>query len=172
MRAEKELLLEEVKDKIEESEGFLIASYKNFNAPKARALRDLVAEANADFEVVRKRVFVKAAEAAGIRLSANDYDGHIGVIFVKEDVTKVTKLAIKYSEENERTIQILGGRIDGQVCSAEDVEAIAKLPSMNEMRAELLGLFEAPMAQTLAALEAVMTSVPYCLEEKAKKSSE
>lgn len=172
MRDEKQLLLDEVKEKIEGSEAFIIASYQNFTSDKARAFRALVAKANGDFEVVRKRVFVKAAEAVGIKLNADDYSGHIGVIFAKEDATKITKIAVKYSEDNEKAIQVIGGHIDGQVCSAEEMEAIAKLPSLNEMRSELLGLFEAPLSQTLAVIEAIMTAVPYCLEEKAKKSSE
>lgn len=172
MRAEKQLLLDEVKEKIEESNGFIIARYQAFTAVKAREFRDLVAKANADFEIVRKRVFVKAAESVGIKLNTSDYKGHIGVIFAKDDALKVSKLTVKYSEENGKAIEVLGGQIDGQICSAQDVEAIAKLPSLNELRAELLGLFEAPMSQTLAVLEAALTSVPYCLEEKAKKSSE
>lgn len=172
MRDEKQLLLDEVKEKIEGSKGFIIASYQNFTSDKARAFRSMVAEANCDFEIVRKRVFVKAAEAVGIKLNAEDYKGHIGVIFAHEDAAKITKIAVKYSEDTEKVIELVGGHIDGQICTAEDVEAIAKLPGMDEMRAEFLGLFEAPMSQTLAVLEAVMTSVPYCLEEKAKKSSE
>jgi len=172
MRNEKQLLLDEVKEKIEGSKGFIIARYRDFTAGKARSFRDLVAQASGDFEIVRKRVFVKAAEAAGIKLTVADYKGHIGVIFANEDTTKVSKLAVKYSEENDKAIEVVGGHIDGIVCTGEEIEAIAKLPSLEELRAELLGLFEAPMAQTLAAINAVLTSVPCCLEEKAKKSQE
>ncbi len=171
MRKDKQLLLDEVKDKIEGSNGFIVIRYQ-FDAVKARRFRDLVSEANADFEVGRKRVIVKAAEERGIKFNVEDFSGHIGVIFANEDASKVSKFAFKYSEENEKEIEVLGGHIDGQICSAQDVEAIAKLPGLNELRSQFLGLLEAPMSQTLATIEAVLTSVPYCLEEKAKKSSE
>lgn len=172
MRDEKQLLLDEIKEKIEGSSGFIVASYQNFTSAKAREFRNLIAEANADFEIVPKRVFVKAAEKLGILLNADDFKGHIGVLFTQDDAAKISKLTVKYSESSENAIEIVGGHIDGQICSAEDVIAIAKLPGMNEMRSEFLGLLEAPMSQTLATLEAIMTSVPYCLEEKAKKSSD
>lgn len=166
MRHEKQFLLDEILDKIHSSKGFLILRYA-FSAHKAREFRDLLAKEKGELEVVRKRVFFKAVEKAGITLHSNPFDGHIGVIFF-EDPLAVSKATIKYSEDNEKAIEVLAGHIEGASCSAEEVEALAKLPSLPEMRAQFLGLLEAPMAQTLAVFEAVMTSVPYCLEEKAK----
>ena len=64
---------------------------------------------------------------------------------------------------------MLGGLIEGAICSAEYVEAIAKLPGIQEMRAQFLGLLEAPMAQTARAFHAILASILYCLEEKCKK---
>jgi len=171
MRAEKQLLLGEIQEKLQGSKGFIIAKYQALTAVKARELRRLISSANADFEVVRKRVFVKAAESAGIKLDVTDFKGHVGVIFA-DDPTAISKLAVKYSEENEKSIELLGGHVDGEVCSAEDILAIAKLPGINEMRAEMLGLFEAPLSQMLTLFDAVLTSVPFCLEEKQKKSEE
>ena len=55
------------------------------------------------------------------------------------------------------------------MCTAADVEAIAKLPNLNEMRAQFLGLLEAPMAQNAQVVHAVLASVLYCLEEKGKQ---
>jgi large subunit ribosomal protein L10 len=49
------------------------------------------------------------------------------------------------------------------------VELISKLPTLLEMRAQFLGLLEAPMTQTLGTIQAMLTSVIYCLDNKAKK---
>lgn len=169
MRAEKQLLLDEVKEKIEGSQGFIVASYQQLTAAKARAFRDSVAEVGGEFEVVRKRVFIKAAEAAGIQFDEQALGGHIGIIFAAEDVTKVAKTTVKYGDDNEKTVAVLGGQIEGEICTAEEVEAIAKLPSLQELRAQILGLFEAPMAQTVGTLQAALASILYCIEEKSKK---
>lgn len=169
MRQEKQLLLDEIKEKIEESKGFVALNYRNFTAARAREFRDRMAEVGGEFEVVRKRVFIKAAESVGIQIDAKSLTGHVGIVFAQEEATPVVKRAVKFGEDNEQAVIVLGGHIEGAVCTAEDVEAIAKLPNLQELRAQFLGLLEAPMAQTAQALQAVLTSVLYCLEEKGKK---
>lgn len=169
MREEKQLLLDEIKQKIEESKGFVIAGYKNFSAARSREFRDKMAEVGGEFEIVKKRVFIKAAETIGLKLNICDYEGHIGIVFAHQDVVSLAKNAVKFSEDNDKAVMLLGGQIDGALCNAEDVEAIAKLPGINELRAQFLGLLEAPMAQTIGAVQAVLTSILYCLEEKSKK---
>ena len=54
---------------------------------------------------------------------------------------------------------------------AADVEKLSKLPGKDEMRAQLLATFEAPMAQTVAVMQSALCCVLYCLENKAKKES-
>jgi large subunit ribosomal protein L10 len=57
------------------------------------------------------------------------------------------------------------------MCSASDVEQISKLPGKDEMRSQFLGTLEAPLAQTLSVLEALLTSVMYCLENKSQANN-
>jgi large subunit ribosomal protein L10 len=169
MREEKQLLLDEIKEKIEGSKGFVALNYQNFTSARAREFRDRMAEVGGEFEVVRKRVFIKAAESVGIQIDAKTLQGHVGIVFAHEDTTPVIKGSVKFGEDNDKAVTVLGGHIDGAVCTAEDVEAIAKLPNLQEMRAQLLAILEAPMAQTARVLHAVLASVLYCLEEKGNK---
>lgn len=169
MRAEKQLLLNEIKSKLENSNSFVVTKYNNLSANGSHSFRKSVAQVGAEFEVVKKRVFVKAAESLGIILDVKDLEGHVGVVFSKADPIEATKAVFKYSGDNNKVVQVIGARLDGQLYKAADVEKLSKLPSKNEMRAELLGLLEAPMSQTLAVMEALISSVVYCLDNKAKK---
>ena len=169
MREEKQLLLDEITDKINDSTGFIVANYQEFTSARAREFRDAITEAGGDFEVVRKRVFLKAAETLGLKFELSQLNGHIGLIFANEDSTRLAKGAVKYSEDNSDCINVLGGKIDDQQCSAEDIIALAKLPSIDELRAQIVGLLAAPMGQTVAVLQSVLTSVLYCMEEKSKQ---
>ncbi len=168
MREEKQLLLDEVKEKIEESTGFVVACYKGLNAIRVREFRDHISEAKGEFEVVRKRIFVKAAKEAGIDFDPSLLEGHIGVIFAKEDALLVLKAALKHGEE---TIRFLGGRIDGEVCTAEEIEAIAKLPALPELRAQVVGLIQTVLAGPVTVMQAALTGVLCCIDEKAKKEN-
>ncbi len=55
-------------------------------------------------------------------------DGHIGVVFADEDPIQTTKTIFKFKSENEEVLEIIGGRFEGKLYSAKDVEAISKLP--------------------------------------------
>lgn len=169
MRAEKELLKNEIKDKIERFESFVIMKYDKFTANTANDFRRVVGKIGGDVEVVRKRVLLKAAEDAGVQLDHSSLEGHIGLVFFSNDPIESTKAVIKFSQERQQVIQVIGGRFDGQLYSGTDVERLSTLPGKDEMRAQLLSVFEAPLSQTLAVIEALLTSVPYCLDNKCKQ---
>ncbi len=172
MRPEKELLLNEIKAKIDGSAAFVLASYSKMTPNLAAAFRSNIGKTGGSFEVVKKRVFLKAAEKAGFSLDRANLEGHVGVVFTPEDPVSTTKCVYDFRKENKGMLEVLGGRFEGAICSAQDIELISNLPSQDEMRAQLLGLFEAPMSQTLAVVDALLTSVIYCLDNKAAESEE
>lgn len=169
MRKEKQLLLDEVKNQISQFDSFVIMRYLGLSANKANEFRREVAKGGGSVEIVRKRVLIKAAEAAGIVLDLATLPGHIGLVFAGKDPVETTKLVFKFSQENEKTIEVIGGRFEGQLYGADKVEMLSKLPGKDGMRALLLATLEAPMAQVLAVMEALLTSVVYCLDNKSKQ---
>jgi large subunit ribosomal protein L10 len=172
MRPEKDLLKQEIKNKIQNFQSFLIMQYNALNANAANEFRRNIGKGGGEVEIVRKRVLMKAAEDAGLELNLADLPGHIGIVFFGQDPIESTKTVIQFGKEKENTIKVLGGRFDGQMYSGEDVERLSTLPGKDEMRAQLLSVFEAPLSQTLAVIEALLTSVPYCLENKTKENAE
>jgi large subunit ribosomal protein L10 len=170
MRPEKSLLLNEIKEKIDNSKAIVLASYKKMSPNLSADFRTNIAKTGGSFEIVKKRMLMKAAEKAGFSLDRSGLQGHIGVIFAEQDPVQTAKYVYKFRKDNEEIFEVIGGRFEGQICSAKDVELISQLPGQDEMRAQLLGLFEAPMSQTLAVVEALLCSVVYCLENKASGS--
>jgi large subunit ribosomal protein L10 len=171
MRPEKQLLLNEIKDKIAGSKAIVIASYKRLEPNAASMFRTNLAKTGGGLEVVKKRVLIKAAQDAGVALDPAQLQGHIAVVFANEDPVQTTKAIFQFSKENEEVLEVLGGRFEGAVCSAQDVEQISKLPSKDEMRSQFLGTLEAPLSQTLSVIEALLTSVMHCLENKSGQTS-
>lgn len=169
MRQDKQLLLDEVKGQIDNSGTFVIMSYSKLNANSANSFRRGVQKLGGGVEVVRKRVLMKAAEAAGVQLNLADMPGHIGLVFARQaDPITVTKYVFDFSKSEGDALAVVGGRFEGKLYSGADVEKLSKLPSKDEMRAQFLSVLEAPMSQTLAVMEAVMSSVIYCLDNKVK----
>ena len=167
MRQEKTLLLDEIKDKIDGSSAIVLTNYKALNPNLAADFRTNLSKSGGSFEVVKKRILMKAAEKSGISLDRSQLQGHIGVIFAEQDPVQTTKYLYEFSKKNNEIFQVLGGRFEGKLCTAQDVEIISRLPGQDEMRSQLLGLFEAPMSQTLSVIDALLCSVVHCLENKA-----
>lgn len=169
MRPEKQLLLDEVKDQIDEYGDFAIFQYAGVDANKMTDFRSDVAKIGGEVQMIRKRILIKAAAAAGVELDLTTLPGHIGLVFSGNDAVEMTKVVFEFSKDSKKALSVLGGRVDGQLYNAADVETLSKLPSMDVMRAQLLGLFEAPMSQVVSVIDTLLTSVPYCLENKCKK---
>lgn len=169
MRQEKQFLLDEIKGQIEERQAFVILSYSGLKANAANEFREGVAQLGGEIEMVPKRVLLKGADELGVSLKREDLPGHIGLVFSGEDALEMTKYVIKYSKESEKAVEVIGGRFDGQLYSAADVEKLSKLPSMDEMRAQFLATLQAPLGHTLSTMQAILASVVYCLDNNAKK---
>ncbi|MEI8300107.1 MAG: 50S ribosomal protein L10 [Chlamydiota bacterium] len=170
MRHEKHYLLDEIKENIDDSDLMMVMSYQQLDANKTADFRKEIHQVGGSLLVVKKRVFLKAAEKAGFPLKLENLQGHIGLVFSGKEAVSTTKAIYKFCKGNEKSLEVLGGHFQKKLCSAKDFEKISKLPSLDQMRSELLGTLEAPMAQTLAVVNALLTSVVYCLEGKINQS--
>ncbi len=167
MRKEKQLLLNEIKQKIDESAAMIVTGYTSLPPNTSWKLRDLLGKQGSVFEIVRKRVFLKAAELAGIQFDGTLFNGHVGVVFINQsDAMEPAKTVTKFSDENGALVRILCGQLEGKLVSGVDLVALSKLPDIHGMRAILLGLLTAPMSQMLSVLEAVTAEPSSVLEQK------
>lgn len=171
MRHEKQFLLDEVKELMDKYGDFTVFEYSKITANAMGGFRNSIVKLGGEVQVIRKRILSKAAESAGVKLNLQELPGHIGLAFAGRDAIETTKAVFQFSKEAELALKVVGGRFDGKLYNAQDVETLSKLPDKNGMRSELLGLFEAPMSQTLAVINAILTAVPCCLENKSKKES-
>lgn len=171
MRPEKQLLVDEIKDNIQKfGPSFIVTQYNSLTAGLANDFRRDISEKGGGFTVVKKRVFAKAADSLGVNWDADQLAGHIAIVHVGEDAIGATKAFCSFNKDNGELFSILGGFIEGQQCSSEEVVALSKLPGKDEMRAQLLALLQAPMAQTVATMDAIVASIVYCIDNKLKQS--
>lgn len=171
MRPEKKLLLDEIKDKIESSNAMIITKYQSVEPNASWEFRSSLQKLDSEFEIVKKRIFLKAANECGIEVSLDALPGNIGVVFLGENTIDATKAFYKFSTDNNDLFEVLLGRFEKKIYSPKEVKQLSKLPSMDEIRAQFIGLLQAPMSQTLSVMESLLTSVIYCLDNKAKESA-
>ena len=169
MKKEKQYLLDEIKGQLGQSGSYIIAQYSALDANKTNDLRRTLAKSGGRFEVIKKRVFVKAAHDLGVSFDEKTLCGHIGIIMTQTDPLDVTKAILRYSEENENSLALLGGFIEGQALGAHDIQRFASLPNKSEMRSQFLGLMEAPMSEMLSVVQSLLTSVMFCMDNHSSK---
>lgn len=168
MRDDKQLLLDELKEKIEGAPGIIVTKFDKLNAKATQELRRSIKKTGGDCEVVKKRVFAKAIDAVELGIDPTILDGHVAIMFSGHDAIETTKAVFDFAKEKKDNLFITGGLIDGIFYSGSEMEKLSKLPGQNEMRSQFVGLLQAPLAKFLAVQQAVMTSVIFCLKNKAE----
>lgn len=171
MRAEKQFLLDEIEEKIEDFESFIVAKYEKLTAADTRTFRREMAKLGSEYEVVRKRIFLKAAEKKGIEIDPGLLEGHIGVVFSKEEPMETAKAIVDFGKECGGSFEMVAGHVEGKVCDSAEMKQLASMPSKDQLRAQLLALLQAPMAQSVGLMNALLTSLVTCMDNKAKKDS-
>lgn len=155
MRKEKPLLLEGIKDLIDASKAMIVTRYEKLEPNVSWQFRDALAKKGSSFEVVPKRVFLKAVTLAGVKIDESLLKGHVGIVFINQpDAMAPAKVVFEFSESNGQIFEVLCGSIDGKILPGQEIEMLSKLPGMDDMRAIMLGMFTAPMAQVLSVMEA------------------
>lgn len=171
MRPEKKLLMRDLVGRLNRHSSFVVADYQGMSAHTAVSFRRELREADGEFAVVRKRLFLKALEGFDIHLKTSDLQGHIGVVFALKDPLNVLKKAFAFASSQAPSVRFLISRFEGEILPSEQTEALSKLPGKSEMRSELLALLIAPIAQFLGATNALLCSLPRCLEKRGESQA-
>jgi large subunit ribosomal protein L10 len=144
-RAEKRELVASLNQVFASTGVVVVAHYSGLTVAQMSALRRQMKQAGASLKVAKNRL-------AKIALEGTDV-GHIGpllkgptVLAFSADPVAAPKVASDFAKGNERFV-ILGGAMGKTVLDPEGVKALATLPSLDELRAKLVGLIQAPAAK-------------------------
>lgn len=170
MREDKKLLLNEINERLEGSTALLFTRYNSLGPNLSAKFRKQLNSAGGSYYILKKSLLMKAIKEKGLDVSKKMLQGHIGVVIAYDDPISTAKAFYQFANSNASVFEVVGGQFEGQLLSSAEVKRLSELPSKDEMRAQLLGLFEAPMAQTLSVMEALLTSVMHALENKSKAS--
>ena len=150
-RTQKEELVGELKAKMADASLVVVTRQVGLTVAEVTELRCQMRSAGADFKVYKNtlaEIAVKETDASGLVEYLN---GPTALAFSQDPLT-AAKVAVKYAKGNEK-LEVLGGYMDGKVLSASDVKALSALPSLDELRAKLVGLISAPATKIAMVLK-------------------
>lgn len=144
-RDEKKQLLDELHGLIDGSEVVVISHYKGLTVAEVSELRDAVRKAGAGFRVTKNRITKLALKGTKFEGLTDLFKGPTAIAFASDPVS-ACKACVNFAKDNEKLV-IIGGALSTGALTIDDIKRLATIPSLDELRAKIIGLLQAPGAQ-------------------------
>ena len=144
-REEKADLLSELNELFNGAEVIVVSHYKGLTVKEVSELRDNIRKVGAGFRVTKNRITRLALKGTNFENLADLFKGPTAIAFASDPVS-ACKACVEFAKTNEKLI-IVGGAMGTGVLSTDEINKLASIPSMDELRAKIIGLLQAPGAQ-------------------------
>jgi large subunit ribosomal protein L10 len=168
MRAEKQIISSEYVKRLNASPFFIVVDYRGLKVGPITELRKRLIKAGAEMHVVKNSLFRLAAKEAGVVDLGPALVGQLAVVTGPKDVSAAAKAIKTFAAEFTKP-KIKFGYLKNQRLEAADVMALADLPSIEVMRARLLGVFSAPATKLAVLLSTPATQLVRVLKGRQDK---
>jgi large subunit ribosomal protein L10 len=166
-RNQKTDLVNSLHDTFEGAASVVIVHCIGLTVAESTDLRNKMRNENCNFKVTKNRI-------ARIALKDTKYQ-HMDTMFKgptaigsSKDPVMAAKILVDFAKENEKLV-IIGGGLEEKSLSKTDVEALAKLPSLTDLRGKLVGLLQAPASKILRLLMEPASQVLRTISQKSKQ---
>jgi large subunit ribosomal protein L10 len=146
----------------------IVARYTGMTVAEMSKLRSQMRAAGASFKVAKNRLAKRALEGTGAEGVTSLFTGPTGLA-ISADPIAAPKAAYNYAKENAKFV-ILGGAMGKTVLDVKGVETLATLPSLDQLRAKLIGLIQAPATKIAGVLQAPAGQLARVFAAYARKS--
>jgi large subunit ribosomal protein L10 len=167
MRPEKKYLVEEVSTHLEKSDYVYLADYSRITVEEIAELRGQLAEHDAEFHVVKNTIFNVAAGRKELPDVSEHLSGQTAIIVGGNNPSGVAKVLGEFFKKKEK-VDVKVGILNDKALDKAQVEALAKLPGLEALRAQLLGLLNQPGTSLVRVLNAVPQSFVNVLQAKVR----
>lgn len=150
----KKSVVSEIADKLNSAATVVVVDYRGLSVGQVTELRKNLRDQGIEFKVYKNSMSRRATEAAGLEGLNEHLTGPNAIAFSNEDVVAPAKILNDFAKANEQ-LEIKAGVIEGAVATAEDIKALAELPSRDGLLSMLLSVLQAPMRNFALATKAV-----------------
>ena len=150
-RDQKAAVIEEVAGQIQEADAVFAVDYRGISVPQAAELRTRLRDADASFRIVKNTLTERAADQAGAEGLKELLEGPTAMTFVRGDAAAAAK-ALRDFRRATQLLEFKGGWMNGAKLSADEIDAIAQLPSREVLYGRLVGMVAYPLNGLAGAL--------------------
>ena len=150
----KKVVVQTIADKFSAAASVVVVDYRGLNVAQLTELRKQLREAGVEFKVYKNSMTRRATEMQGLEAINEHFTGPNAIAFSNEDVVAPARIINTFAKTND-ALEIKAVVIEGVVASAEDVKALAELPSRDGLLSMLLSVLQAPIRNFAATTKAV-----------------
>jgi large subunit ribosomal protein L10 len=167
-RAEKQASIETLQGVFAEAGAVVVTHYLGLTVAEMTDLRLRLRKEGATLKVVKNRLAQKALNGAGGEASSL-FRGPVAIAYAPDPVT-AAKVSTEYAKGNDKFV-VIGALMGDQVLDAKGVDALAKLPSLDELRGKIVGLIQAPATRIAGVVQAPAAQLARVLNAYATKDA-
>ena len=154
-KAQKQKDLDALAEQFKQANAAMLVSFKNMTVAKDQELRRQLREAGVSYEVVKNTLARKAAAGTALEPVVDQFKGVTAVALSTTDPVALSKAISKFAKANAEIFTFKVGLVEGKVVELKQVEAIASLPSREELLSKVLFLIKAQPQRLATVINAV-----------------
>jgi large subunit ribosomal protein L10 len=170
MRAEKQNISQEYVARLNNSPFFIVVDYRGLTVGHFTELRKRLFKAGSEMHVVKNSLFRIAAKEAGLDDLSGALVGQLAVITGQRDVSAAAKVIKTFQSEFDRP-KLRFGYLNSQRLESADLVSLADLPSLDVLRATIMGLVQAPASKLVATINAPGSQLARVIKARVDKEA-
>ena len=167
MRAEKKYLIDEVETHLKKSDYVILANYNGMTVADAAELRKRLSAEKAEYHVVKNSSLRVAAKSLGLPDIEGALIGPTAIVVGGRNYAGVAKVLKQFFKEKQK-IEVKAAVLSKKLISSKDVSRLADMPSLDVLRAQLLGLLNQPASMFVRVINAVPQGLVNVLQAKVR----
>ena len=166
----KKLVVEEITSKIKASKAVVFVDYNKFTVAEVSELRNKCREAGCEYKVYKNTLVRKAFNNLGFNQFDETLNGPTAIAFSADEIT-AAKLMSKAAKDYDTKIVVKCGFVDNAYVDKKGVEALATMPSREELVAKMLGSMQAPLSNFAGVLNNLVSGIVRVLARVAENKA-
>jgi len=167
-REQKEVEIKNLNARFANDETMVVTHYSGLTVEDLEELRSNLRQEGASFKVTKNSLAKIAVKGTKFEGAADLFSGPVGIA-TSEDPVAAAKVAHKFAKGNDKLV-IMGGAFGEKVLDVKGIEALAKMPGLDEVRATIAGLIMAPASNIASAIAAPGSKVAGAVKAAAEKA--
>lgn len=164
-REKKQKDLEALTEQFKNAKAAMLVGFKGMTVSKDQELRNQLREAGVTYEVVKNTLARKAAAGTALEQASEQFKGVTAVALSQQDPVNLSKAISKFAKANPEIFSFKAGVVEGKVVALRDVEAIASLPSKEELVSKVMFLINCQAQRLVTVLSAVPRNLAVVIKQ-------